>query len=324
MEINRQKRSEDLAGRLHCAESLGTLLQDRDRVSNLQITRHGMTIDYELQTQHSIFTGEPLPSVARLDLRSSDYRDASFTIMLEGSYESALSRILLSLAMHSKHFLDVGANIGLYSCAVAIVNGTCQVDSLEPNPTLWERFERNVKLNALHSQVSLHKVGLGKTGAKVAFFVPPVTGSGGGSLRIQHSDEGAHAEIEVNIVPIDELAGLPALDLVKIDVEGAEFEVFESLSDSISVAKPTIVIELLRKWMAPFGKHPMDVVQPLLAHGYKLFAITETGLRETTVIDSSTEETNFLFWHPSASSHWAVIESELREPPVLPLLPADS
>jgi len=283
-----------------------------------------MTIDYELQTQHSIFTGEPLPSVARLDLRSSDYRDASFTIMLEGSYESALSRILLSLAMHSKHFLDVGANIGLYSCAVAIVNGTCQVDSLEPNPTLWERFERNVKLNALHSQVSLHKVGLGKTGAKVAFFVPTVTGSSGGSLRIQHSDEGAHAEIEVNIVPIDELAGLPALDLVKIDVEGAEFEVFESLSDSISVAKPTIVIELLRKWMAPFGKHPMDVVQPLLAHGYKLFAITETGLRETTVIDSSTEETNFLFWHPSASSHWAVIESELREPPVLPLLPADS
>jgi FkbM family methyltransferase len=244
---------------------------------------------------------------SQLVLDPSDFRDAAFTILREGEYEPILAGVLQSIAKQSTHFYDVGANIGFYSCLAARSNLALTVNSFEPNPTLWEKLEGNLDLNDCRDRVSLERVGLGSETASYPLYVPPGTGSGGGSLRDLHPEEGRGIEHIVNISAPKDLNISKTPQMVKIDVEGAELSVIEGLKDIILTNKPTIFIELLRKWMKAFGNHPMDVVQILLDAGYKIFAIGETGLIEVTEIGDQTVETNFLFVHSSQKSHFQTI-----------------
>jgi hypothetical protein len=96
-------------------------------------------------------------------------------------------------------------------------------------------------------------------------------------------------------------------DLIKIDVEGAEYNLLMGGLATIKENKPTVVIELLRKWMKPFGRAPNDVVKVMFENGYLCFAIGSIHARQITVIDESTPETNFIFCHERRSEHLQVI-----------------
>jgi hypothetical protein len=77
--------------------------------------------------------------------------------------------------------------------------------------------------------------------------------------------------------------------------------------------KPTIMVELLRKWMASFGNSPRDVLLLLQELGYESYSITSQGLREIFEINNDTVENNFLFVHPSNKNHRSIARSYLRK-----------
>jgi FkbM family methyltransferase len=227
----------------------------------------------------------------------------------------------LSISKDAKVFVDVGANVGFYSIAVALVSPTCSVHAFEPNPGLWNKLGQNLDLNQVEPRVRLHKYGLDTKTGELDFFIPAETGTGGGSLRNLHPEEGSPEVKTVKVMPFSEVPNKPEPDLVKIDVEGNEKAVVESMLTSISANHPSIIIELLRKWMAPFGNHPMDVATVLLKLGYHMFAISNLGLTEVSFIDESTDEstdeTNFLFVHPSREKHLTIAQDYLQKPKVM-------
>jgi FkbM family methyltransferase len=230
-----------------------------------------------------------------------DTRSAPLTILAEGTYEGYLESLILKLAALAKTFLDIGANAGFYSISAAIANPGLSVHAFEPNPVVAKVLHRNAIRNSVDGQVNIHVLGLSEASGTSNFFVPAFTGTGGGSLMDLHPEEEKLEEIKVQLETLDSLS-LSGVGLIKIDVEGNEYSTVKGGLSLIESQKPTIVIELLRKWMKPFGKHPQDVVRLLAPLGYSCLAVGEEGLREVSEISDSTSETNFLFVHDSSKN----------------------
>ena len=104
---------------------------------------------------------------------------------------------------------------------------------------------------------------------------------------------------EIELISIDTLEEIKSskIDLIKIDIEGNELAALQGAIKTIEKDKPTIIVELLRKWMKPFGHQPQEVVEILNKLGYECWALSDFEMRKIESIDEKTVETNFLFVH---------------------------
>jgi FkbM family methyltransferase len=243
-----------------------------------------------------------------MNLDPLDVRSVPFSALADGSYEPFQSDILVDLGKISEFFLDIGANMGFYSLALAMENPKLHVESFEPQPKVFRILEENILLNKLEGRISARNIGLGQKTDYLTMYVPQFTGSGGGSFINHHASEGEAIQLQVPVLILNEI-NLNKIDLMKVDVEGFEFDVIMGSSEVIHRDKPTIVIELLRKWMKPFGHHPQEVLNLLFDNNYRCFAIGFNVLIEIFEVDDDTVETNFVFVHKMNLNHLAVILS---------------
>jgi FkbM family methyltransferase len=288
--------------------SLMELRQIQNLVSehrlNLEIHGLDLVLGYKIRNDHFM----------RLLITANDLRTASFTILAHGKYESLLEDLIFELVETSSKFLDIGANMGFYSIGAALTNKSVAVIAFEPNPMIRETLEYNATLNNVGRNITFLEIALSDFQGTETFSVPAFTGSGGGSLRNLHPEEGAPNEFYVKVERLDKFRDQTiGTDLIKIDVEGAEYNLLMGGLATIKENQPTIVIELLRKWMKPFGRAPNDVVKVMFENGYLCFAIGGIHAREITVIDESTPETNFIFCHERRSKHLEVIKRAIKK-----------
>ena len=265
----------------------------------IQVTEGELTLAYKISSGHYI----------HLEINEFDTRSAPFTILAEGTYEGFLENLILKLAKSANVFLDIGANAGLYSVSAALSHPKLSVHAFEPNPRVAEVLKRNAIRNSVDSQVKIHTIGLSDNSGVSKFYVPSFTGTGGGSLMDLHPEEDKLEEISVQLETVDSLL-LTGVDLIKIDVEGNEYSTILGGLSLIKSQTPTLVIELLRKWMKPFGKHPQDVLKLLEPLGYSCFAVGETDLRAVTEVNDETAETNFLFIHETSKDHMSIASAQ--------------
>lgn len=121
--------------------------------------------------------------------------------------------------------LDLGAHIGLTAVVYRSRYPTARILAVEPDPETCARLRANVQ--GLSIEV-LQAAVCGSDGP-VPFF--PSRESWGSSLS---GDHGSSAPITVMGVTFDRLLedhGLGQVDLLKVNVEGAEFEIFDTLTD---------------------------------------------------------------------------------------------
>jgi FkbM family methyltransferase len=297
--ISREDYWRSVQASLSRAAGLAPLLSDSG--SSIEISQRGMLLNYPLTPEVNL----------SFIVNESDTRSIGVTVVSEGRYEPRLQNALLKVSEECGSFADIGANAGFYSIAVAATNPHCQVLAFECNPAIREIFEQNVQLNGLQN-ITIRSEALSDNSGEAIFYVPAFTGSGGGSLQDLHPEEGESQKFQVSMMPLDSL-NLKRIDLMKIDVEGAELSVIRGGIDSISVSRPTIFIELLRKWMSPFGSSPQDVSELLTKLGYLIFEITEEQLREVSIVSDETSATNFVFVHESRTGHLSILRG-LSEP----------
>jgi len=292
-EITREEYWAEVRHRLRVLTDLAQIAQRENLL--FQISAAGAQVLIPLENDQAFI---------RMKLDVEDIRSVPFTVIAEGPYEQFQAQILFTLGKLADNFLDIGANMGFYSIALATLNPTLKVQSFEPQPRIYSCLATNLNLNNLESQVKIYNYGLGSREDSLKMYIPAFTGSGGGSFANLHIEEGDAEEVLVPVKPLDILVPTNSnVDLIKIDVEGFEFEVVQGGLELIQRDKPTIVIELLRKWMKPFGKQPQDVINLLKPLGYEVFAIGSFRLTSITVIDESTVETNFVFVHTNNSKH---------------------
>lgn len=263
-------------------------------------------------TDTEVVLSYPLTPSVILDfvVDHSDTRSIGVSVISDGRCEPLLQEALLGVAYNCKLFADIGANAGFYSLAVRATNPACSVLAFECNPKMLTALSMNIERNGLDG-IAIRSEALSDSFGEADLHVPAFTGSGGGSLRDLHPEEGEPRQFKVSLIPFDSLE-LESVDLMKIDVEGAELDVITGAISSIEKSSPTIFVELLRKWMGPFGSTPADVSRLLTDRGYSIFEIREQEVVQVPQISGVTSSTNFVFVHSSRRRHMSILLSLSR------------
>jgi FkbM family methyltransferase len=243
-------------------------------------------------------------------LEPKDLRSAPMTIICEGGYEPLLSKILFRTGVNARTFLDVGANAGFYSLSLSILNPDIKTISFEPNAEVATILAQNIEINKLDKRITIVNSAVGANIEESRpLFIPKITGTGGGSLNNLHPEEGKPVIKNIKVDTLDNSIGsMDPVDVIKVDVEGFEYEVIKGSENLIENWHPIIFVELLRKWMAPFGAHPQDVVKFLTRKGYICFSIGEDKISKIEIIDEATSETNFIFVHLTDQLNLGVLD----------------
>jgi FkbM family methyltransferase len=221
---------------------------------------------------------ERLARVARNSLLRITLDEHMFrSIYFLGTHERETSGLLKKLVQPGEFWLDVGANIGLFTITLAeLVGPQGAVLAFEPNPVLAARLSRSVADNKL-TNVAVRAVAVGERRGTAQLHVPINAGhTPGGSGRaslIQAHAIGETECVDVDVVTIDEeVAHRNAIDGIKIDVEGYEAAVFRGMERTLAQRPPkTIVFEAIRTSSALAS--PNSLMQMLEQFGYECFHV---------------------------------------------------
>jgi FkbM family methyltransferase len=133
-------------------------------------------------------------------------------------------------------FYDIGANVGAYTILSGLHVG-CQTIAFEPHPKTFSFLEKNISLGIKSGNIKLFNIGLGSKAEKIKFTSDLDT--------VNHvALDGYENLIDVDIFVLDELS-LPTPTVIKIDVEGFEWEVLNGAKLTLENDRlQAIIIEL--------------------------------------------------------------------------------
>jgi len=120
--------------------------------------------------------------------------------------------------------VDAGANVGFFSCYAAWRAPQSQVLTIEPFPATLARLRTQLDDNHLSQRVTVLERALGAAPGEV---VMPLDSPNSQEKPVLHESSASRAVVSVPSVPLAQaVAALPAqIDLLKMDIEGSEFEV---------------------------------------------------------------------------------------------------
>jgi len=179
--------------------------------------------------------------------------------MLSGTYDSFLFERINGLNPSGKTIYDIGSHIGFHALYFArLVGETGVVAAFEPNRANFGRLNENIGGNPeLTPRVKAFNMAISDTAGMMAFTTKDDIESGrsmGGFLdkaethweKEVYSDKG-FSETEAKTIPVDSIpssCGVPAPDIMKIDVEGAELQALKGARRTLLEKKPALFIEI--------------------------------------------------------------------------------
>jgi FkbM family methyltransferase len=170
-----------------------------------------------------------------------DKADTSVSMPLaRGHYENHVLSFFKGFLREGMHVVDAGANIGLYSLlAGRLVGPTGHVWSFEPSSENCRLLLAGALDNALDN-LSLHPLALGNERG-YTYFTSALGSNGGVLERAKRSVTHPSCRI-VPMARLDDFA-IPRLDLLKMDVEGAEGLLMQGARDLVARCRPVITTE---------------------------------------------------------------------------------
>jgi FkbM family methyltransferase len=127
------------------------------------------------------------------------------------------------------HVIDGGAHVGVVSIWLALKYPKIKIFAFEPMPDNFERLLRNIEANGVREQVIPFNMALTGDGRKIRIGGMPKTNSGGWSYfgpDERTTDGAVSVEIEsTTICKVLAANGIEKLKLLKLDVEGMEYEI---------------------------------------------------------------------------------------------------
>jgi FkbM family methyltransferase len=166
------------------------------------------------------------------------YADAQETgitphLAMDGYWESWITVALARTVRPGSHCLDVGANHGYYTLIMADAAGPeGRVVSIEPTPRLAELLRETLDVNGFPGVPVVQKAATATDGDRLQLVIPPRRSL---NARLSEKPEPGVPVVDVESITIDALtADWPRVDLIKIDVEGAEESVWKGMQRTIA------------------------------------------------------------------------------------------
>lgn len=170
---------------------------------------------------------------------------------ISGSYEPAETAFIRQFLKTGMSFVDIGANIGWFTLnAAKIVGPTGRVVSFEPRSDTYTALTQSLQDNGYLPFCTAHNNAVGKAAGELLIGWNPQMGNPGGTWLL--SDKGLQdaylnssaATQKTNVVTLDSVIGEARVDLIKIDVEGAEPLALGGARGVLTNQRPTILCEI--------------------------------------------------------------------------------
>ncbi|HSP69549.1 MAG TPA: FkbM family methyltransferase, partial [Bryobacteraceae bacterium] len=201
--------------------------------------------------------------------------DLSRPLFVGGCIEPNEFAFLNSVLKEGMVFVDAGANEGLYSLfAARCVGPSGRVFSFEPSQRELDRLSCNIQLNSLDN-VRAVQAALAETPGETELNIACSAHAGHNTLgRLIQQVQLLRTET-VSVQTLDGFvaeAGLDRVDLVKLDVEGAERRVLEGSRRVLRKMRPTVLFEASEAALQGQGSSVPDLLEFLRSQEYSLLA----------------------------------------------------
>lgn len=171
----------------------------------------------------------------------------------------------------SIHIFDIGANIGQTSFNMFQKQKNKGlspiIHAFEPYPRTFDKLQTNISLNK-DASIKAYNLGIGEEKGKLYMMQHSPSNSGGFRMT-----EDKQNSVEVEVATFDEFVsehGIPAVDFIKIDVEGFEVQVLKGALRSIRQFKPVIIFEYSLENIRAQGGDIREVLKELQSMNYKI------------------------------------------------------
>jgi FkbM family methyltransferase len=211
-------------------------------------------------------------------------------------YEAETINLALNLIKEGDVFLDIGANIGIYSMAAS--KKGAKVFSFEPHPEAFLDLQNNIALNPdLEANVNLLNMALSDKDGNVDFICAPDSAysSLGNAISSGRSNQfSTEHKISVPSTTIDSFISkykIESIALCKIDVEGGELNVLRGAKGALSNKKiKLILLEINSVSNTSSNYTPDKLIEFLDSYGYRA-----DNQKTGKIKDKGFSSGNFLF-----------------------------
>lgn len=192
-------------------------------------------------------------------------------LLMSGKFDRSTIQVLLNLARDGDTLLDIGANIGYYSSVFLQRVKDSRVVCFEPQPGIVDLLKANTGQFAGRAEV--YQFGLADQDGELRFHIDHANR---GSSRIS-----ADGELSIPVLDAAKVfAGLERVDLIKIDVEGFEEQIFRAIERELARLQPrAILFEDQTGGAAPEGA----LGSILTRAGYRILRIDKRLLKTSLV-----------------------------------------
>lgn len=186
-------------------------------------------------------------------------------------------------------FIDIGANIGEISLVAAkCVGNTGRVIAFEPIEAIADELQSNAERNHL-KKISLVRMGLSD---HTDDSVPIYASCGQGAPGDEHNGLGSLFGGATGTTPLQNIAittldswleahPLDRIDMIKIDIEGAELPCLRGAQQTLRKLSPMLIVEVQDTTANTAGYRARDILEFLSGLGYTLHRFERNGMFPT-------------------------------------------
>ncbi|MCL4415648.1 MAG: FkbM family methyltransferase [Actinobacteria bacterium] len=186
-------------------------------------------------------------------------------VKLEGVYRDPVVRFMVKYIKKGDYVIDIGANKGTYAYSMSkAVGKEGVVYSFEPNPVMVTQLRKNLK----QLNVVIENLAVSSTTEDKTFYRH--TKDCGPTSSLEFFDvldkDGELEKTTVKCVTLDSFCKMHNLspNLIKIDVEGHEFNVIKGAESIIRNRRPYIIFELIEQlWEEKRIKDIFEFLKPV-------------------------------------------------------------
>jgi len=161
------------------------------------------------------------------------YRNGMNVSFRAGTYDTLINFEIFGCGEYAHYFMsdvgtfhriiDLGAQTGVFTLSLLAQNKLLQVTCVEVTTENFQVLKRNIEQNGFSKQVALiHKAVWGKTGESLSLHMSK---HNSGSHSVVIDDSGRVNGETVQTISLKDVVGAETCDVLKIDIEGAEYDV---------------------------------------------------------------------------------------------------
>ncbi len=235
-------------------------------------TRHSYLL--KIKNRDILVKGKIRYSGAKLRLNIGDF--VQYYIFMDGAYEPEWLDFIAPLS-ENKVFFDVGANVGNY--ALSLHTRAKMIYAFEPSEGNMAYLRENIASNKIENIETVRKAVSSEDGKRVKIYFSP---DAGGSNSLYDKFDGRHEIVEtVTLDTFCRTRNIEQVDIIKMDVEGAEFDALIGAEKTLKRFHPLLLVEFCSTNAEAAGYRLKEQYLFIMNLGYSAYLLYKGKLKAT-------------------------------------------